>query len=100
MCDRVHQLPLFPYNRGWEKSTQFRRGLYTHEIRIPVIEGGMGLSPKNATGLTMAHMALKEFSCIESVIPVIRHPGRPSKKMGLFKAVMSVLGCPAGSDGN
>ena len=22
MCDRVDQLPLFPYNRGWEKSTQ------------------------------------------------------------------------------
>ena len=30
MCDRVDQLPIFPYNRGWEKSTQVRRGLYTH----------------------------------------------------------------------
>ena len=22
MCDRFDELPLFPYNRGWEKSTQ------------------------------------------------------------------------------
>ena len=27
LCDRVDQLPLFPYNRGWETSTQVRRGL-------------------------------------------------------------------------
>ena len=33
------KLPVFPYHRGWS-STQFRRGLYTHEIRIP-IKGGM-----------------------------------------------------------
>ena len=30
----------FPYNRGWKKSTQFRRGLYTHEIRIPSLKVG------------------------------------------------------------
>ena len=34
----------FPYNRGWEKSTQVRRGLYTH-YKDSVIKGGMSLSP-------------------------------------------------------
>ena len=31
-CVLGSKLPLFPYNRGWEKSTQVRRGLYTNYI--------------------------------------------------------------------
>ena len=30
MCQGRSTPMTFPYNRGWEKSTQFRRGLYTH----------------------------------------------------------------------
>ena len=44
ICARVDQLPLFSYNRGWETQPN-SRGLYTHEIRIP-IKGGMSLSPR------------------------------------------------------
>ena len=29
ICARVDQLPLFPYNRGWETQPN-SRGLYTH----------------------------------------------------------------------
>ena len=29
LCDRVDQLPSFPYNRGWETQPS-SRGLYTH----------------------------------------------------------------------
>ena len=46
MCDRVDQLPLFPYNRGWS-STQVRRGLYTH-YENSFIKGGMTI-PNIAT---------------------------------------------------
>ena len=38
------KLPLFPYNKGWSSTS---RGLYTHEIRIP-IKGGMTI-PNIAT---------------------------------------------------
>ena len=55
MCDRVDQLQLFPYNRGWEKSTQVRSGLKGPIIRIPYFSGGMTI-PNIATTLTMAHM--------------------------------------------
>ena len=54
-CARVDQLPLFPYNRGWEKSTQFRRGLYTH-YKDSVIKGGRSPIPKKTRLLTMAQM--------------------------------------------
>ena len=38
------KLPLFPYSRKWS-STQVRRGLYTHEIRIPSLKVGGVPSP-------------------------------------------------------
>ena len=47
MCDRVDQLPIFPYNRGWS-STQVRRGLYTH-YEDSVIKGGRSPIPSIAT---------------------------------------------------
>ena len=46
MCDRVDQLTLFPYNRGWEKSTQVRRGLYPHYKEFP-IKGWIIAIPKD-----------------------------------------------------
>ena len=45
MCDRVDQLPLFPYNRGWE--TQPNSRVYIPIIRI-AIKGGMTI-PNIAT---------------------------------------------------
>ena len=35
MCDRVDQLPLFPYNRGWEKQPK-SVGVYIPIVRIPI----------------------------------------------------------------
>ncbi len=52
MCDRVDQLPLFPYNRGWETQPN-SRGLYTH-YKDSLLKGGMTIPQKNATTLTMA----------------------------------------------
>ena len=42
ICARVDQLPLFPYNRGWENQPN-GRGLYTH-YKDSVIKGGMTIS--------------------------------------------------------
>ena len=35
MCDGVDQLPLFPYNRGWDKLINPIVGVYILIIRIP-----------------------------------------------------------------
>ena len=56
ICARVDQLPLFPYNRAWEKSTQVRDGVCfgPPEIRIPVMKKRWGVclpSPKKRDGL-------------------------------------------------
>ena len=57
MCDRVDQLALFPYNRGWlhqHKSVGVYRAPWNKDS---VIKGGMSLSPKKkATTLTMAQI--------------------------------------------
>ena len=46
MCDRVDQLPFFPYNRGWETQPN-NRVLYTN-YKDSVIKGGMTI-PNIAT---------------------------------------------------
>ena len=47
MCDRVDQLTLFPYNRGWETQPN-SRGENIPIIRIP-IKGGRSPIPNIAT---------------------------------------------------
>ena len=54
MCDRVDQLPLFPYTRGWETQPN-SRGLKGPIIRIP-IKGGRSPIPKKTRLLTMVHI--------------------------------------------
>ena len=68
MCARVDQLP-WNFHRGWEKSTQFRRGLYTHEIRI---------HPQKNTTLTIWQF----FFCFFFVTPMTWSPRQPKKKHG------------------
>ncbi len=50
------KLPLFSYGRDGHQL--YSRGLYSHEIRIPVIKGGIFPIPDTRSGSTLAHICL------------------------------------------
>ena len=58
VCDRVDQLPLFPYNREWSSTrTQFRR-VYRAPLQGFPMEGGMTIPQK--TRLLTAHVTVTD----------------------------------------